>query len=76
MGCGPDLHDHEPMDSIELRRCMRKLSCHGHLDLANLIGVSRPAVTLWLQGKVKIPKPIAMLLRMMVVEKNRGKTRT
>jgi transcriptional regulator with XRE-family HTH domain len=57
------------MSKLELRKTMRKLGCHGHQDLANLIGVNRSTVSIWLLGKVSVPKPIAMLLRLLLEQK-------
>ena len=45
---------------------MRALGYKTQSDLANAIGVSRSAVSLWLEGKVGVPRPVAMLLRMLV----------
>ena len=50
----------------ELRSAMRSLGYRTQHDLAQAIGVSRSAVSLWLEGKVGVPRPIAMLLRMLV----------
>ena len=50
----------------ELRSAMRSLGYRTQNDLAQAIGVSRSAVSLWLEGKVGVPRPIAMLLRMLV----------
>jgi len=50
----------------ELRAAMRSLGYRTQNDLAHAIGVSRSAVSLWLEGKVGVPRPIAMLLRMLV----------
>ena len=41
-------------------------------DLAGAIGVSRSAVSLWLEGKVGVPRPVAMLLRMLVAAQRRA----
>ena len=46
----------------ELRSAMRSLGYRTQNDLAQAIGVSRSAVSLWLEGKVGVPRPIAMLL--------------
>ena len=54
------------MSPDELRRHMRGLGYKTQSDLANAIGVSRSAVSLWLEGKVGVPRPVAMLLRMLV----------
>jgi transcriptional regulator with XRE-family HTH domain len=50
----------------ELRSAMRSLGYRTQSDLAGAIGVSRSAVSLWLEGKVGVPRPVAMLLRMLV----------
>ena len=34
--------------------------------------VSRSAVSLWLEGKVGVPRPVAMLLRMLVAAQRRS----
>ena len=53
------------MSPDELRSAMRTLGYRTQNDLAQAIGVSRSAVSLWLEGKVGVPRPIAMLLRML-----------
>ena len=50
----------------ELRSAMRTLGYRTQNDLAPAIGVSRSAVSLWPEGKVGVPRPVAMLLRMLV----------
>ncbi|WP_246450538.1 helix-turn-helix domain-containing protein [Sphingomonas rhizophila] len=62
-------HNPEMLASMapeELRNLMRKLGYKTQADLAAAIGVSRSAVSLWLEGKVGVPRPVAMLLRMLV----------
>jgi len=59
------------MPPEELRGAMRKLGYHTHGDLAEAIGVSRSSVSLWVQGKVGVPRPVAMLIRMMVSAQRR-----
>ena len=54
------------MSPDELRTAMRSLGYRTQNDLAQAIGVSRSAVSLWLEGKVGVPRPVAMLLRMLV----------
>jgi transcriptional regulator with XRE-family HTH domain len=54
------------MSPEELKSAMRSLGYRTQADLANAIGVSRSAVSLWLEGKVGVPRPVAMLLRMLV----------
>jgi len=59
------------MSPDELRRAMAALGFRTQNDLANAIGVSRSAVSLWLEGKVGVPRPVAMLLRMLVTARRR-----
>jgi transcriptional regulator with XRE-family HTH domain len=56
----------------DLRRHMRILGYRTQNDLANAIGVSRSTVSLWLEGKVGVPRPVAMLLRMLVQAQRRA----
>jgi transcriptional regulator with XRE-family HTH domain len=60
------------MPPEELRQAMRKLGFETHGDLAEAIGVSRSSVSLWVQGKVGVPRPVAMLIRMMVAARRRA----
>ncbi len=55
----------------ELRAAMRTLGYQTQNDLATAIGVSRSAVSLWLEGKVGVPRPVGMLLRMLVAAQRR-----
>ena len=55
----------------ELRSAMRTLGYRTQSDLASAIGVSRSAVSLWLEGKVGVPRPVAMLLRMLISAQRR-----
>jgi transcriptional regulator with XRE-family HTH domain len=59
------------MSPDELKSAMRSLGYRTQADLANAIGVSRSAVSLWLEGKVGVPRPVAMLLRMMTAAQRR-----
>ena len=59
------------MTPEELRRAMRTLGYRTQNDLAEAIGVSRSAVSLWLDSKVGVPRPVAMLLRMLVAAQRR-----
>ncbi len=59
------------MSPEELRRAMRTLGYKTQADLASAIGVSRSAVSLWLEGKVGVPRPVAMLLRMLIAAQRR-----
>ena len=54
------------MSPDELRAAMRTLGYRTQNDLAAAIGVSRSAVSLWLEGKVGVPRPVGMLLRMLI----------
>lgn len=54
------------MPPEELRAAMQKLGCRTQNELAEAIGVSRSSVSLWLDGKVGVPRPVAMLIRMLV----------
>ena len=51
---------------------MRTLGYRTQNDLARAIGVSRSAVSLWLEGKVGVPRPVAMLLRMLIAAQRRS----
>jgi transcriptional regulator with XRE-family HTH domain len=71
--------DERPMDERlasmspdELKSAMRTLGYGTQADLANAIGVSRSAVSLWLEGKVGVPRPVAMLLRMLITAQRRA----
>ena len=55
----------------ELRSAMRTLGYRTQSDLASAIGVSRSAVSLWLEGKVGVPRPVAILLRMLIAAQRR-----
>ena len=60
------------MSPDELRSAMRTLGYRTQNDLASAIGVSRSAVSLWLEGKVGVPRPVAMLIRMMLAAQRRN----
>jgi transcriptional regulator with XRE-family HTH domain len=55
----------------ELRAAMRALGYRTQSEFAAAIGVSRSAVSLWLEGKVGVPRPVAMLLRMLIRSRRR-----
>ncbi len=59
------------MSPDELRAAMRTLGYQTQNDLAGAIGVSRSAVSLWLEGKVGVPRPVGMLLRMLIAAQRR-----
>lgn len=56
----------------ELKAAMRTLGYRTQNELAQAIGVSRSAVSLWLEGKVGVPRPVAMLLRMLIAAQRRA----
>ncbi|QNM83467.1 helix-turn-helix domain-containing protein [Sphingomonas sabuli] len=60
------------MSPDELKSAMRSLGYRTQSELAAAIGVSRSAVSLWLEGKVGVPRPVAMLLRMLVAAQRRS----
>ena len=60
------------MSPDELKSHMRALGYRTQSDLANAIGVSRSAVSLWQEGKVGVPRPVAMLLRMLLQAQRRA----
>ena len=59
------------MPPEELRAAMRTLGYQTQGDLAAAIGVSRSTVSLWLEGRVGVPRPVAMLLRMLIAARRR-----
>ena len=59
------------MSPDELRAAMRTLGYRTQADLANGIGVNRSTVSLWLEGKVGVPRPVGMLLRMLIAAQRR-----
>jgi transcriptional regulator with XRE-family HTH domain len=59
------------MSPDELKTAMRTLGYRTQGDLAGAIGVSRSTVSLWLEGKVGVPRPVAMLLRMLIAAQRR-----
>jgi transcriptional regulator with XRE-family HTH domain len=75
MPSSPDRPKDERLASMspdELKSAMRSLGYRTQADLANAIGVSRSAVSLWLEGKVGVPRPDPMLLRMLVAAQRRA----
>ena len=59
------------MSPEELRTAMRTLGYRTQSELASAIGVNRSTVSLWLEGKVGVPRPVAMLLRMLIAAQRR-----
>jgi plasmid maintenance system antidote protein VapI len=75
IGSSALLTEENPLASMppdELKSSMTKLGDKTQAELAAAIGVSRSAVSLWLEGKVGVPRPIAMLLRMLVAAQRRA----
>ena len=72
----PDSDSPDPrlasMSPDELARLMRLLGYRTQADMARGLGVSRSAVSLWLEGKVGVPRPVAMLLRMLAAAQRRA----
>jgi transcriptional regulator with XRE-family HTH domain len=60
------------MSPEDLKTSMRTLGYRTQSDLAGAIGVSRSTVSLWLEGKVGVPRPVAMLLRMLIAAQRRA----
>ena len=60
------------MPPEELKAAMLKLGYRTQNELAEAIGVSRSSVSLWLDGKVGVPRPVAMLIRMLVNAQRRS----
>ena len=60
------------MSPDELKTAMRTLGYRTQGDLANAIGVSRSTVSLWLEGEGGVPRPVAMLLRMLIAAQRRS----
>jgi transcriptional regulator with XRE-family HTH domain len=73
MSAAPVDHDdlRTSMSPDELRSAMRTLGYRTQNELAEAIGVSRSAVSLWLEGKIGVPRPVAMLLRMLIAARRR-----
>lgn len=67
-----DISPPASMPPEELRAAMRALGYRTQADLAQAIGVSRSAVSLWLEGKIGVPRPVAMLLRMLIAAQRRS----
>ena len=55
------------MQPEELRQAMEKLEFRTQSALAQSIGVDRSTVSLWLEGRVGVPRPIAKLVRLMLI---------
>ena len=53
------------MHPEELRETMEALGCTTQSALAAAIGVDRSTISLWLDGRVGVPRPVSKLLRLM-----------
>lgn len=60
-----NLTDPSTMTTDEFRESMDTLELLNR-DFASLIGVSQVTVSTWRTGKVKIPKPIGVLIRSLL----------
>jgi len=60
------------MSPDELSASMRRLGYRTQADMAASIGVSRSSISLWLDGKIGVPRPIAMLIRLLVEAQRRN----
>ncbi len=56
------------MQPEELKAAMIMLGCHTQSALAQEIGVDRSTVSLWLEGRIGVPRPVAKLVRLMVAQ--------
>jgi transcriptional regulator with XRE-family HTH domain len=59
------------MSPDELAQAMRRLGFRTQAEMASAIGVSRSSVSLWLEGKIGVPRPVAMLIRMLIASQRR-----
>lgn len=60
------------MHPDELRKAMDLLGFATHSALAAAIGVDRSTISLWLEGRVGVPRPVSKLLRLMCELESRG----
>ncbi|RDS78585.1 transcriptional regulator [Alteriqipengyuania lutimaris] len=61
----------DSMRPDELRQVMDALGCASQSALARAIGVDRSTVSLWLDGRIGVPRPIAKLLRLLKILEGR-----
>lgn len=64
------------MQPQELRLAMDDLGYGTQMALARAIGVDRSTVSLWLEGRIGVPRPIAKLLRLLVLQEEQAKQAT
>ena len=55
------------MQPDELRGAMDRLGYSTQSALARAIGVDRSTVSLWLEGRIGVPRPVAKLVRLLVL---------
>ncbi|GAB5349206.1 helix-turn-helix domain-containing protein [Alteriqipengyuania sp. 357] len=55
------------MRPAQLREAMDMLGFHTQAALAREIGVDRSTVSLWLEGRVGVPRPVAKLVRLLMI---------
>ena len=53
------------MHPTELRATMARMNLSTQTELAKTIGVDRSTVSLWLDGRIGVPRPVAKLLRIL-----------
>lgn len=58
----------EPMSPDELMMAMFRIGCRTNVELAERIGVTRSTAGNWTRGYVGVPRPIRMLIRLLVAE--------
>lgn len=62
----PDRARPPPLSPAELADAMVRLGYRTQAELADAIGVSRSSVSLWLDGKIVVPRPVSLLVRMLL----------
>lgn len=60
------------MSPRELRSIMDRLGYSTQSALARAIGVDRSTVSLWLEGRIGVPRPVAKLLRLLYSHEETG----
>jgi len=58
------------MQPDELRGAMDRLGYATQSSLAQAIGVDRSTVSLWLEGRIGVPRPVAKLVRLLLVHES------
>ncbi|MEL7781463.1 helix-turn-helix transcriptional regulator [Citromicrobium bathyomarinum] len=69
--CTKEAHAVDPMlasmQPAELKLAMDELGYSTQTALARAIGVDRSTVSLWLDGRIGVPRPIAKLVRLLIL---------